>query len=191
VADIGGLKQRVEVLEPENRRLTEANEALKRDCRPILKKDLTNLEQEPAKLKHEMRATIPKAEPLAPLAPDVAVPPAPRAAGPARKSSSSPPPAKVMLPPLKPTPVNVSPAAPPKQAKQFSPSVKKRKMQVEESWGRNKRIMEVKIDVPDGIIMPGLSSCLDELIAVVGLRRGSSVTGGRMLRFEIGPMISL
>jgi hypothetical protein len=40
----------------------------------------------------------------------------------------------------------------------------------------------VEIDVPDGIIAPGLSSHLDELIAVVGLRGGSRVTGGLSAR---------
>jgi hypothetical protein len=36
--------------------------------------------------------------------------------------------------------------------KQFPPSVKKRKIQVEEGWGTNRRTMEVEIDVPEGII---------------------------------------
>jgi hypothetical protein len=50
------LKQRIEVLEQENRRVKEANEAVKRvvgevsECCPKMKKDLTNMEQELAKL---------------------------------------------------------------------------------------------------------------------------------------------
>jgi hypothetical protein len=40
----------------------------------------------------------------------------------------------------------------------------------------------VEIDVPDGIIAPCLSSHLEELIALVGLRGGSRVTGGLSAR---------
>jgi hypothetical protein len=42
--------------------------------------------------------------------------------------------------------------------------------------------LEVKVDVPDGIIAPGQSSDLDELIAVVSLRGGSKETGGLSAR---------
>jgi hypothetical protein len=92
------MKQRIDVLEQENRRLSAANEVVKQDigdvyeCCPKVKKDIMNLEWELAKLKDEMRATRRKAELLAPPAADVAVPPAPKAADAARKplSSSSP-----------------------------------------------------------------------------------------------------
>jgi hypothetical protein len=46
------------------------------NCCPKVKKDLTNMERELAKLKEEMRATRPKAEPLAPPAVDVVFSPA-------------------------------------------------------------------------------------------------------------------
>jgi hypothetical protein len=37
---------------------------------------------------------------------------------------------------------------------------------------------EVEIDMPEGLIAPGLSGHRSELIAVVGLRGGSRMTGG-------------
>jgi hypothetical protein len=43
------------------------------DCCQKVKKDLTNLERELAKLKEEMKVTMSKADPLAPVAADVAV----------------------------------------------------------------------------------------------------------------------
>jgi ABC-type enterochelin transport system substrate-binding protein len=55
------LRRRTEGLEQENQQLTEANEVMKRnigevfDCFPKVKKDLTNLERELARLKEEMR----------------------------------------------------------------------------------------------------------------------------------------
>jgi chromosome segregation ATPase len=76
------LRQRIEVLEEENRRLSETNEVVKRgigevsECCPKVKKNLTILQQELAKLKEEMRATTQKAE-LAPLSAYATVPPAP------------------------------------------------------------------------------------------------------------------
>jgi hypothetical protein len=107
------------------------------DCCPKMKKDLTNLERELAKLKAEIRATRPKTGPLPPPAADVAVPPAPKAAAPAQKSSNSSQPPNQAPPPPKPTVVTVSPPpTPPKPAKQFPPSLKK--------GGR--------FEVPDGII---------------------------------------
>jgi hypothetical protein len=145
------LRQRIEVLEQENRRLSEANDVVKRDvgevfdCCPKVKKDLTNLEREVAKLKEEIkvmnqkqaqleiRANQPKADPLAPPAADAAVPPD----SPRWKSPSSPPASNVAPLPPKPAPVDVSPPAPPKQAKEFPPLMRKR-------WFGH--------DVPDGII---------------------------------------
>jgi hypothetical protein len=53
------------------------------------------------------------------------------------------------------------------QSKQFPPPVKK---------GTH------SFDVPDGVIAPGLPGHLSELIAVVGLRGGSRVTGGLSAR---------
>jgi hypothetical protein len=64
--------------------------------------------------------------------------------------------------------------APLKQAKQGPLSLTKGKIR---DWRG-----EVEIDVPDGIIAPGLSSHLHELIAVVGLRGGSRVMGGLSAR---------
>jgi hypothetical protein len=110
------------------------------DCCPKVKRDLTNLEQEVAKLKEETGAMRPKPEPLAPPAADGAVPPAPKGVAPAQKcsSSSSAPPPDVTAPPPKPAPVKGSPPpAPPERAKRFAPSMKKGK------YG---------FDVPDGIV---------------------------------------
>jgi chromosome segregation ATPase len=82
-AEAARLKQRIEALEQDNRRLSETNGVAKRDigqvsdCCPKVKKDLTDLQQELARLKEEMRATRPKAEPLAPPTANSAVPPAP------------------------------------------------------------------------------------------------------------------
>jgi hypothetical protein len=53
------------------------------------------------------------------------------------------------------------PPTPPKQAKQFLPSVKR----------------GIYFDLPGGIIAPRLSGDIGELIAVVSLRGGSRVTG--------------
>jgi hypothetical protein len=55
------------------------------------------------------------------------------------------------------------------------PPIKKVKIQVDRQ--------EAEIDVPEGIIARGLSGHLSKLIAVVGLRGGSRVTGGRECRF--------
>jgi hypothetical protein len=114
---------------------------------------MANLEQELAKLKEEIRAMNRQSELITPPAANVAVPPAPKRAVPARKSPNRPPP-DVTSPPPKPVPVKVSPPAPPKPAKQFPPSVKKGKIQVEEGWGWRgpTRTRELEIDVPDGII---------------------------------------
>jgi chromosome segregation ATPase len=85
-AEAAELKQRIEVLEQENRRLTEVNGEVKGDigevseCCSKMKKDLTNLKRKLAKLTEEMRATKLKAEPLAPPATDGAVLPAAEAA---------------------------------------------------------------------------------------------------------------
>jgi outer membrane murein-binding lipoprotein Lpp len=140
-ADVARLELRVEVLEHENRRLTEGNEVVKRgigdvsDCRPKVKKDLMNLERELAQLKEEMRATRPKAE-LAPPSADATVTPAPASSAPANPAAASPqnvalssdpssPDDRKLHPivseaPLTHAPVKVSPPpAPPKQAKQF------------------------------------------------------------------------
>jgi uncharacterized protein YukE len=103
---------------------------------PKVNRDMANLQQELAKLKEEIRTMKPKPELLARPAADVAVPPAPNAATPARKSSNSSPPPNVAPPPPKPAPVTVWPPAPPRQAKQFPPSIKK----------------GPKFDLPDGII---------------------------------------
>jgi regulator of replication initiation timing len=138
-AEVGGLKQRIEVLEQENRRLSAANEMLKRDigevsdCCPKRKQDWTTLEREVAKLKEEMRTMMPKANsPTHPSPPTVKpAPDAPAASPPAKPVKVSPPPA---------------PAKPPKPAQQFPPSVKKVKTK---SIYTNE---EVEIDVPDGII---------------------------------------
>jgi hypothetical protein len=71
-AKVGGLKQRIEVLEHENWRLSEANEVVKRDvgevlnCAPKVKRAFTNRERELAKVKEAMRATRLKPDPLAP-----------------------------------------------------------------------------------------------------------------------------
>jgi predicted RNase H-like nuclease (RuvC/YqgF family) len=61
-AEVPGLKRRVEMLEHENRRLSEAKEIVKRDVGAAVaegsakvKRDLTNLEQELAKWKEETR----------------------------------------------------------------------------------------------------------------------------------------
>jgi hypothetical protein len=83
------------------------------DYCPKVNQDSANLERELATLKEEMRATKPKAEPLAPPTADVTVPAAPASSAPAK-------------PAPKLAPVKVSPPpAPPKRGKQFPPSVKK------------------------------------------------------------------
>jgi serine/threonine protein kinase len=129
---------------------------------------------------------VPLVDPSAQLAPpaaDLAVPPAPKTASPARKSSSSSAPPNGAAPARpKPGPVKVLPPTGPKQTTQFHPLVKKGKIRVEEGCGRNERTVKVGIDVPEGIIPPGLSSHLGELIAVLGLRGGSSVIGGLSVR---------
>jgi hypothetical protein len=107
--------------------------------------DITNLERELAKLKEEMRATRPKAEPLARSvaagavlptrpppptakpAPDapVAPPPIPATRKPSSDSQTSSSSSAPATPPTKPAPVKISPPPrPPKPAKQFPPSVK-------------------------------------------------------------------
>jgi hypothetical protein len=75
-----------------------------------------------------------------------------------------PPPQKAVAPARK---CSSSPPLPPKPAKQFPPSIKKGMYY----W-----------DVPDGIIAPRLSGDVSEVIAVVGLRGGSRVTGGLSAR---------
>jgi hypothetical protein len=98
------------------------------------KKDLTNLEQELAKLKEEMRATRPKAVPLAPPAANAAVPPAPASSAPAK-------------PAPKPAPVKLSPPpSPPQPKQQFPPSVKQVTMTSLHGYGT------ITINVPDGTI---------------------------------------
>jgi hypothetical protein len=151
------------------------------DCCPKVAKDLPNRERELAKLKEEIITMKQTPELFAPPAADV--PHAPKAAAPARKSSNSPPPPNVTPPEPKLLPVKVSPQPhPPTPAKQFPPSVNKGKIEVEGGWGRNERTLEVEFDVPHGIIAPALSGHLGELIAVVGLRGGSRVTGGLSAR---------
>jgi hypothetical protein len=59
------------------------------DCCPKVKKDLANLEHEPANLKEETSVMRQSSELLAPLAVNTAVPPSPKPAAPARKSSSN------------------------------------------------------------------------------------------------------
>jgi hypothetical protein len=88
------------------------------------------------------------------------------------------------------------------ESKQFPPSVKKGKLRL----GNGKENNEV-CDIPDGMIAHLTRECggnvrgrhqsghLGELMAVVGLRGGSRVTGfrrwgWRMFRLEIGPIIS-
>jgi chromosome segregation ATPase len=61
----------------EVRREVAGQKAQLSDCCPKVKKDLTDLQQELATLKEEMRATKAKAEPLAPPTADVTVPAAP------------------------------------------------------------------------------------------------------------------
>jgi septal ring factor EnvC (AmiA/AmiB activator) len=84
-AQVARSKRPVERLEQENQRLSTANESVRRDvgevsdCCPKVKKDLTNLEREIAKLKEEMRTARPKAEPLAPAAADGVVLSVPKA----------------------------------------------------------------------------------------------------------------
>jgi hypothetical protein len=164
--EVGGLKLRIEVLEQENRRLSAANEAVKRDIgevseyRPKVKRDLANLERKLAKLAEEVRDTSPKAEPLARLAADVTVPPPPESsaiAKPTPDASATPAPplaarkpssesstnSSLSAPSPKPSPVKVStPPAPPKHAKQFPPLVNKGKIQIQRE----------EIVIPDGII---------------------------------------
>jgi hypothetical protein len=67
----------------------------------------------------------------------------------------------------------VEPSAAAKPAKEFPPSVKKGNLRFSDGSQTDKMF-----DIPDGIIAPALSSRLGELIAVVGLRGGSNVTGG-------------
>jgi hypothetical protein len=119
----------------EVRREVAGQKAQLSDCSPKVKKDLANLERELATLKGVMRSTKPKAELLAPPTADVTV-----LAAPASSALAKPGP--------KPAPVKVSPPpAPPKQGKQFPPSVKKGKLpngSGKEIWGT--------YDIPDGII---------------------------------------
>jgi chromosome segregation ATPase len=121
-AEAAELKQRMEMLEQENRRLSAVNEAVKRgvvkasDCCPKVKRDLKDLEHELTKLREEMRATKPKPESLAPPAADVAVLPAAKATA-APELLSSPPPPNLVFPLPKPAAVKVLPPAPPKRAK--------------------------------------------------------------------------
>jgi hypothetical protein len=135
----------MEVLEQENQRLSEANEVVKRqvgevsDCCPKVKKDLTNLERELAKLKEEMRT-------MKPLAPSgmCTYSTCSTARKPLSGSSADTSSSELAKPPLKPVPVKVSPVPdPPRQAKQFPPSVKKG------TW----------FDVPDGIIAHLTKEC--------------------------------
>jgi hypothetical protein len=113
------VKQRIEMLEKENRRLSEANEVMKRavgevsDCCPKVKKDVTNLERELAKLKEEIRIMRPKADPLAPPGADVAVPLGPKPATPAQTSANSSQPPYVAPPRPEPSPAKVSPPGSP------------------------------------------------------------------------------
>jgi predicted nuclease with TOPRIM domain len=106
-AEAARLNQRIKVLEQENRRLSAANEAMRRDveevsdCCPKVKKDLTNLEQELTKLREEITAMKPKLELLAPPAEDVAVQSAPRAADPARSPQNRPRPPQRRPAPVK------------------------------------------------------------------------------------------
>jgi chromosome segregation ATPase len=108
-AEAARLKERIEVLNQENQRLSAANEVVKRDigqvsdCCPEVTKDLTNQEQEVAKLKEEKRATRPKAEPFASPAANVALPPVPASSAPA-KPAPKPAPVKVSPPPAPPIP---------------------------------------------------------------------------------------
>jgi cell division protein FtsB len=67
------------------------------ECCPKVKKELTNLQQEHAKLKREIKGLRPEPEPLAPPAADLAVPPAETTAAPGRKPSNSPPPRRRKL----------------------------------------------------------------------------------------------
>jgi chromosome segregation ATPase len=85
------LTQRIEILEEENRRLSDANEVMKRgigevsDCYPKMNEDMTDLKRELDELRDEIRATRPKAEPLAPPAADVTAQHATMTAARARK----------------------------------------------------------------------------------------------------------
>jgi hypothetical protein len=117
-------------VEQNNRRLSEANDVVKRDIRAAVaegsakvKQDLTNLKQELAELKEEMRATTPQPESLAPPAADAAVPPAPEVISP-----------------------------PPKPGKQFRPSVKKGR-------GKVILGTHVEINILDGIIAHMTREC--------------------------------
>jgi hypothetical protein len=96
---------------------------------------LTNLARELAKLKDEIRATKPKAEPLARPTADAAVPPATASSAPA-KSAPKTAPVKVSPPPT-----------PAEQAKQFLPLVKKVKLRYDDG---NKT--DEMFDMSDGII---------------------------------------
>jgi regulator of replication initiation timing len=84
-AEVGGLKQRIEVLGQENWRLTKANEVVKQHTGAAVaegsakvKKDLRDLKRELEKWKEELRALRSKAEPLAAPSADVTVPAIPR-----------------------------------------------------------------------------------------------------------------
>jgi hypothetical protein len=140
---------------------------------PKVKKDLTNLEPELAKLKEEMSGMRPKPEVLAPLVADVAVRPIPKAVASAWMSLNSPPSNAAPPPPKIPLVKVFPPPAPPKRAKQFPLSIKKVKLRY--SGGTQTREMS---EIPDAFIASGLPSHLGELIAVVGLRGGSRVAGG-------------
>jgi hypothetical protein len=96
---------------------------------------LTELEQELGKLKEEMRAMRPKAEPLAPLVADVTGFPPPVASKPSSESSTPAP--------AQPSPVEVSP---PKRRKHFSRSVKKGRLHCSDGQ------TDAMYVIPDGII---------------------------------------
>jgi uncharacterized coiled-coil DUF342 family protein len=71
LAEVVGLKQRIEMLGQETQQLSEANKIVKRDiskvseCCPKVRKESTNLEHKFGKLKKERRAMRLKAEPFA------------------------------------------------------------------------------------------------------------------------------
>jgi hypothetical protein len=157
-AEVGGLKQRVEMLDQDNRRLSEANAVVRRDLVAAVaeesvkvKQDLTNLERELAKLNEEMRATRQPPELLAPPQADIAVSPAlahwkPLSNSPPSNVAASPP--VTVTPPSKPAPVIVLPLhPPPKQAKEFRLSMKKGKLRCSDGSHTTNTY-----DIPGGII---------------------------------------
>jgi hypothetical protein len=123
------------------------------DCCPKVNQNLTNLERELAKLKEEVRTMSPKPELLAPPGAEIAVPPAQKADAPPRKPSGNSPPPDIIPPPSKSPPVvALQQPAPPKQAKQFPPLVKK-------STRKHPDDRDVEIDMPDGIIAHVTREC--------------------------------